>query len=114
MLSADLHKREALYGEFVTECSKLMLDSLDHTLEHPATILNAVAILNRIRLMASPPVLGAAEAVLQVIVQNYVREKMTIDDLRARLRAGTLEVPDPLADFSRSCRTELQQVQRAF
>src|SRR5882724_10468708 len=75
LLTAELHKREALYGEFVNEGSKLIVDSLDHTLERPDIMLNAVAILNRIRLVASPAVLRAAEAVLQVIVQNYVKEK---------------------------------------
>jgi len=114
LLTAELHKREALYGEFVNEGSKLIVDSLDHTLERPDIMLNAVAILNRIRLVASPAVLRAAEAALQAIVRNYVTEKMTIDDLRARLRAGTLEVPDPLADFSGACRIELQQVRRAL
>jgi hypothetical protein len=49
LLTAELHKREALYGEFVNECSKPIVDSLDHTLERPDVMLNAAAILNRVR-----------------------------------------------------------------
>src|SRR5438270_5459460 len=82
LFNAQLHKREALYGEFVTECSKLILDSLDHTLERPDTMLNAVAILNRIRLLASDAVLKAGEAVLEAIVQNYLKENITAADLQ--------------------------------
>jgi hypothetical protein len=112
LLAAELRKREALYGEYVTECSKLIIDSLDHTLDHPNTMLQALAILNRIRLTASPPVLKSAEATLSAITQNYFKEKMAIAELSARLRDGTLDFPDPLASFSAACRVELQELHR--
>ena len=112
LLAAELRKREALYGEYVTECSKLIVDSLDHMLDRPSTMVEAVAILNRIRLTASPPVLKAAEVALQTIVQNYFREKMALAELQAHLRDGTLNYPDPLATFSAACRIELQELHR--
>lgn len=112
LLAAELRKRESLYGEYVTECSKLIVDALDHTLDRPSTMVEAVAILNRIRLTASPPVLKAAEVAVRTIVQNYFSEKMALVELHAHLRDGTLNYPDPFATFSAACRIELQELHR--
>jgi len=51
-----MRKREALYGEFIEECSKLLIDSLMHALNKPETMLSPYALLNRIRLSASDAV----------------------------------------------------------
>jgi hypothetical protein len=53
-----MNKRETLYSEFIGECSRLLVDALTHTLEKPETLLSGYALLNRIRLCASPAVLG--------------------------------------------------------
>ena len=112
LAAAEIRKREALYGEYVTECSKLILDSIDHTLDHPGMMVTALSILNRIRLTASPPVMEAAEASLESIVQNYFRENITLAQLNAQLRDGKRKFPDPLANFSAACRIELWGVYR--
>ncbi|MBK8119840.1 MAG: hypothetical protein IPK39_12180 [Sulfuritalea sp.] len=52
-VAAEIKKREELYAEFIAECSKLAIDSLDHSLEHPDKILTVYALANRIRLCAS-------------------------------------------------------------
>jgi hypothetical protein len=112
LVASELRKREALYGEYVTECSKLIIDSIDHTLDQPSTVVAALSILNRIRLTASPQVMEAAEASLDAIVQSYLREKMTIPQLHAQMREGPRKFPDPLASFSAACRIELREIQR--
>jgi hypothetical protein len=56
-LGEELRKREALYGEFISECSKLAIDSLAHDIEMPEKMWSAYALLNRIRLSASADVL---------------------------------------------------------
>jgi hypothetical protein len=110
--AAELRKRESLYGEYVTECSKLIVDSIDHSLDHPSTMVTALAILNRIRLTASPPVMEAAEASLNAIIQSYFKDNMTLAQLNAQLRDGTRKYPDPLEKFSAACRIELWGVHR--
>lgn len=100
------------YGEYVTECSKLFSNSIDHTLDQPSAMVTALAILNRIRLTASPPVMEAAEASLYAIVQDYFRDKMTLAQMNAHLRDGTKKFPDPLANFSATCRIELKEIHR--
>ena len=58
-IGAEIKKREALYAEFISECSKLAIDALDHSLDTPDKILNIYALENRIRLCASEPVVAA-------------------------------------------------------
>ena len=53
LIGMEIRKHEALYGEFIAECGKLLVDALTHTLEQPETLLPAYALLNRIRLTAS-------------------------------------------------------------
>ena len=52
-MRAEVKKREALYGEFINECSQRVMDSLARNLDKPETLLSIYALLNRIRLCAS-------------------------------------------------------------
>ena len=61
MVRAELQKREALYGEFISECSRLAIDSLDQSLDQPELLVKVYSLQNRIRLAASDPVVHAAE-----------------------------------------------------
>jgi hypothetical protein len=64
-VQTERHKRELLYTDFITECSKLALDALDHSLDRPETLQQAYTLVNRIRLTSSDAVLHAAEAAQQ-------------------------------------------------
>ena len=63
---AEVSKREALYGEFIDECSKHVMDSLEQNLDKPERLLSIYASLNRIRLCASEAVLAQAQKVVTV------------------------------------------------
>jgi hypothetical protein len=39
----------------------------------------------------------SGKGVLKASIENYLKDNMTIDHIRTRLREGTLQVPDPLA-----------------
>jgi len=49
LLREEMRIREALYGEFVAESAKLLMDALAHTLDRPDTLLPAYALINPIR-----------------------------------------------------------------
>ena len=49
-IGAEIRLRETLYGEFIRESSKLVVDSFAHTLERPETLLPEYELINRIRL----------------------------------------------------------------
>ena len=64
VIGAEIRTRQTLYGEFIRECSKLVVDSLERTLDQPETLSSAYELVNRIRLSASDAVLAEAEHVL--------------------------------------------------
>jgi hypothetical protein len=99
-----LRERETLYGEFITEASRLAVDAMVHSLEGPEQFVTLYGILGRIRLMSGENVLGKAEDCCRRIVDLYSRPNMTPEQVRAALEANEL---DPLKDFSTACRTEL-------
>jgi hypothetical protein len=101
----ETRKREQLYADFLTECSKLALDALDHTLDRPETLQLAYTLVNRIRLTSSDAVLHSAEAAIQEILATYRAPNIPIEKLRDMPLA---EVHDPLKAFSEACRHELQ------
>jgi len=106
-IEAKLRDREALYGEFITEASRLTVDGLTHQLEQPATFVKLYGILGRIRLVAPDPVLASAEACCRQIVELYARPNMTVDQIRAAFENGQI---DPIKKFSTVCRSELLEI----
>ena len=100
----EMHKREALYGEFVGECASLLMDAFTHTLETPETLLRAYALINRIRLCASPAVLLEAERLMVRITDQYFASNWTVDELR---RVARSTEADPMQPFGEACRAEL-------
>ena len=100
----EMHKREALYGEFVGECAKLLMDAFTHTLEKPETLLRAYALINRIRLCASPTVLHEAERLVVRITDQYFASNLAVEELRRVARSSEA---DPMQPFGEACRAEL-------
>ena len=101
----EMKRREALYGEFISECAKLAVDALAHSLEKPETLLPAYALLNRIRLCAAPAVLAEAENVLRRVTEQYFAKNLPVEQIHhlARSKDG-----DPLEALGQACRAELK------
>ena len=107
LVREEIHKREALYGEFIAECAKLIMDAFVHTLDKPEKLLTVYSLINRIRLCGSPPVLLEAERLLGRITDQYFAKNLTVDELRALAHS---DVADPLKAFGEACRTELKSI----
>ena len=103
----ELRKREALYGEFIGECAKLLMDAFGHSLQKPETLLPAYALANRIRLCASPAVLAQAEHLLRRITDQYFEPNLTLEQLHQIARS---DEADPLKAFGGACRAELESI----
>ena len=110
LLRDEIRKREALYGEFIAECTKLLVDAFLHTLEKPEILLPVYALINRIRLLASPAVLAQAEALVARITDQYFSRNLTVDELRHMTRS---DQADPLRVFGETCRAELESMRQA-
>jgi hypothetical protein len=108
IMHAEIKKREALYGEFIGECSRLFMDSLVHAFEKPETMLPVYALLNRIRVIASDTVLLEAEQLLKRVTQQYFSANLSAEELYALVNSGS-DV-DPLKPFGKACRAELKSM----
>jgi hypothetical protein len=102
-----MRKREKLYGEFIGECAKLLIDAFTHTLEEPEKLLALYALTNRIRLTASQPVLAEAERLLSHITDQYFSRNLTVEEMRQLAHSAGA---DPLQPFGEACRAELRSM----
>jgi hypothetical protein len=107
LIRTEMRARERLYGEFIRECSKLVVDSFTHTLEKPETLSPVYEILNRIRLCASDAVLAEAEEMLKWLTEQYSLPNLSVEEIRKLVQARG---PDPLKSFGEACRVELKSM----
>jgi hypothetical protein len=110
LLRAEIKRREALYGEFISECSARLVESFERTLDTPGTLLQVYALLNRIRLCASDAVLTQAERTLHFIAEQYFSPNLSVEEVRNLIRSGD---QDPLKAFGEACRRELRAMRTA-
>src|SRR4029077_2491744 len=103
----DMRQREKLYGDFVAECAKLLIDAFTHTLEDPEKLLPLYALTNRIRLTASQPVVAEAERLLARLTEQYFSRNLTVEEMRQLARSNEA---DPLKTFGEACRMELKSI----
>jgi hypothetical protein len=104
-----LRNREALYGEFTTEASRLAVQAFSHSLEQPDTFVKLYGIIGRIRLVATEPVLAASEACIRQIIDLYAKPNMTVEQIRLAFERDRF---DPIRDFSIVCWGELLEIAR--
>src|SRR5271154_6864881 len=109
LLNRQITQRETLYSDFIKEASSLYANSVTRSLENLDGLVSLYALVSRIRLTASEPVLHAAEAFVKQIVQHYGEPNLTGEQIRA---AALSAKADPLDVFSLACRRELQDILR--
>ena len=104
----DMRQREKLYGEFIGECARLLIDAFTHTLEDPEKLLPLYALTNRVRLTASQPVLAEAERLLK---PHHRAVFLAQPDGRGHARSSPARTrPIPLKTFGEACRVELKSI----
>ena len=103
----DMRQREKLYGDFIAECARLLIDAFTHSLDDPEKLLPLYALTNRIRLTASQPVLAEAERMLTHITDQYFSRNLTVEEMRQLPHATGA---DPLKAFGEACRAELKSI----
>ena len=111
LIQARLRERETLYGEFITEASRLAVDAACHPLERLEKLVILYGILGRIRLLSGDVVLAQAENCCRRIVELYSRPNIMVDQVGPSFDPSEL---DPLKPFSSACRAELQAITKGF
>jgi hypothetical protein len=102
-----LRERQTLYGEFITEASRLAVDALSHSLDSLEKFVHLYGIIGRIRLISSEEGLAEAEKCCRGIISLYAKPNLTVDQIGASFNPDKL---DPLKPFSSACRTELMRI----
>lgn len=98
-------RREELYREFVEEASVLYIDALTHDTPDPARVIRLYALVSRLRILSTPPVVAEADRIARQIAHSYAEPNRSLDELRAMLSRDAL---DPLRGFAEACRNELE------
>ncbi len=100
-------KREDLFNAFVTEATRLYGDALSHQKDDVGDLVLLYALVARMRLIASRPVVTAAEGTLNAIIDAYLQPNQTLHEIRLLAKNGGMNF---LLDFGEACRAELEQV----
>lgn len=100
----DRTRREALYGDFIREASRLFVDAFEHELDDPAKLVHLYAMVSTLRLFGRPRTLEEAEKVMNQIGAAYFAPNKELRLFADISMAGEL---DPLYAFSKACREEL-------
>jgi hypothetical protein len=108
LLGKQIARREVLYSDFIAESARLLVDAMQYNVSDLEKLLPVYALLSRIRLSSSGPVLQTAENIIKTIVNTYPQPNLTADQIESRAVSGQ----DPLRQFSDTCRTELESLQR--
>lgn len=104
-LSGEKARRQKLYKKFIDEASKLYADALVHDQAEVSALVSVYALISRMRVVSSSPVIDKAETVVQLIFDTYSTPNKTFSELRALTSSHAV---NPLRAFSEECRAELQ------
>jgi hypothetical protein len=96
--------RQELFNAFITEATRLHADALSHEKDDVTDLVQLYALIARMRLLVSRPVVTAADEVLRAIVETYLAPNRSLHEIRVLAQEGKM---DFLADFSEACRQEL-------
>jgi hypothetical protein len=106
----ELDRREDVYARFIEQASEMWLEAF----ESPHDLTNLIglsALVGRIRLASSRPVLEAAERVMDFLLDTCERPPPDVRDVVAE---APRELMAPLAAFSAACRAEREQMLRGL
>ena len=111
-VASEVAKRETVYAEFVMSASNFLLNAYTHDeIALGGDEQRLVGLMNRMRLFASPDVVGGAETVLKHILDIALKPSIELRQLAKKALSESLD-PDPLVAFSLVCRTDLDNVRR--
>jgi len=106
----EIARREALYGAFIDEASKRIVDAIEHDIDDASQVVLLFGLFCRIQLVCSEPVLRAADRVIKATATAYANPSMRLKDLLVADRLSQQD--DVVAAFSRACRDELEDLKR--
>jgi len=105
LTNQQIAQREDLYSDFIQQASRLFISEAPGAVHNLDQLLALYALVSRIRLFASRPVVKAAEDFVKEFAQHVGEPLLNAKDVRAAVLAKKV---DPLNEFSSACRKELR------
>jgi hypothetical protein len=108
LLTHELVERQNLYAEFIRFGTTLYVSATTREPqdENVDDLVKLYALVGRIRLYASAPVIEAAQEFAALVTEKYGNAAISIEELRSATLKPHL---DPLHPFSVQCRKELEE-----
>ena len=107
LLNRQIAQRETLYSDFINEASRVYAKSVMRNLDGMDELVSLYALVSRIRLMATEPVVHEAETFVKLIVTRFGEPNLTVEQI---LTAALSTTAEPLDRFSLACRRELRNI----
>ena len=99
-------KRQKLYKAFIDDAAKSYGDALIHDKLETGGLIDLHALVSRMRVVSSQPVIESAIKVVKVITDTYNQPNKTPEEIEAMISDGSVDI---LLSFSEACREEFAQ-----
>ena len=99
-------KRQELYKVFIDDAAKVYGDALIHDKLETTGLIDLHALVSRMRIVSSRPVIEAAVNVVKVITETYSQPNKSPEELETMVSNGSVDI---LLSFSEACRDEFEQ-----
>ena len=99
-------KRQRLYKAFIDDAAKIYGDALIHDKLELTGLIDLHALVSRMRIVSSRPVIETAVNVVKVITETYSQPNKSPEEIEAMISNGSVDI---LQSFSEVCRNEFEQ-----
>ena len=106
----DLDRREDIYARFVEQASEIWLEAFE-TPRDPGNLIGLSALVGRIRLASTQPVLEGAEAVMDFLLETC---QQPAAEVRGFIDKAPRDFVAPLTVFTAACRAERERMLRGL
>ena len=99
-------KRQKLYKAFIDAAARIYGDALLHDKLETTGLIDLHALVSRMRIVSSRPVIETAVNVVKVITDTYSQPNKSPEEIEAMISNGSVDI---LQSFSEACRDEFEQ-----
>ena len=97
--------RQKLYKAFIDNAAKIYGDALIHDKLETTGLIDLHALVSRMRIVSSGPVIETAVNAVKAITETYSQPNKSPEDLETMINDGSVDI---LRSFSEACRDELE------
>jgi hypothetical protein len=99
-------KRQKLYKAFIDDAARIYGDALIHDKLETTGLINLHALVSRMRIVSSGPVIETAVNVVKGITETYSQPNKSPEEIEAMISDSSVDI---LLSFSEACRDEFEE-----